>query len=88
VDLRDPLEPGLVREIRQALLRHGVVFFHDQELTREQMRAFVANFGTPIPEPFQAGDRPERSAKQTSDRPGARPRCGIPTPPSSPSRRA
>lgn len=59
VDLRDPLAPGTVRAIRQALLEHGVIFFHDQELTREQMRAFVSNFGTPIAEPFQAGDQPE-----------------------------
>lgn len=59
VDLRDPLEPGAVRAIRQTLLEHGVVFFHDQELTREQMHAFVTNFGTPIAEPFQAGDQPE-----------------------------
>jgi alpha-ketoglutarate-dependent taurine dioxygenase len=52
VDLRVPLAAETVRAIRQALLDHGVVFFHDQELTREEMRAFVRHFGTPIPEPF------------------------------------
>jgi len=57
VDLRVPLEGDTVRAIRQALLDHGVVFFHDQDLTREQMRAFVENFGTPIPEPFGGDDQ-------------------------------
>ena len=52
VDLREPLDAEEVRAIRQALLDHGVLFFHDQALTRDQMRAFVSNFGTPIPEPF------------------------------------
>ncbi|MDT3442214.1 TauD/TfdA family dioxygenase [Pseudofrankia sp. BMG5.37] len=56
VDLREPLAPDAVQAIRQALLDHGVVFFRGQDLTREQMRAFVVNFGTPIPEPL-GGDR-------------------------------
>lgn len=58
VDLREPLDPGMVAAIRQVLLDHGVIFFHDQDLTREQMRAFVTNFGTPIPEPFSGGKGP------------------------------
>lgn len=58
-DLRQPLERDVVQAIRQALLDHGVIFFRDQDLTRDQMRAFVASFGTPIPEPFSAGDRPD-----------------------------
>ena len=57
VDLRTSLDDETTRAIRQALLDHGVIFFHDQDLTREQMRAFVTNFGTPIPEPF--GGDPE-----------------------------
>src|SRR5262245_34369296 len=57
VDLSVPLDADVVHAIRQALLAHGVPFFHDQELTREEMRAFVANLGTPIPEPF--GGDPE-----------------------------
>jgi taurine dioxygenase len=56
VDLRSTLAPGTVHAIRDALLAHGVVFFRQQELTRDQMRAFVSNFGTPIPEPFSPGD--------------------------------
>jgi alpha-ketoglutarate-dependent taurine dioxygenase len=56
VDLREPLESETAQAIRQALLEHGVVFFRDQDVTREDMRAFVLNFGTPIPEPF-GGDK-------------------------------
>jgi hypothetical protein len=29
-----------------------VVFFHDQDLSNEQLHAFVGNFGIPAPEPF------------------------------------
>lgn len=52
VDLRQPLAPEAVSFIRQVLLDHGVIFFHNQLLDSEQMSAFVSNFGTPIPEPF------------------------------------
>lgn len=52
VDLRQALDAETVRFIRQVLLDHGVVFFHDQELDAAQMHAFVSNFGTPIAEPF------------------------------------
>src|SRR3972149_6724013 len=51
IDLRRPLPADTVRAIRQGLLDYGVVFFRDQPLTPEQMHAFVAKFGTPIPEP-------------------------------------
>jgi taurine dioxygenase len=52
VDLRQPLTPDSVAFIRQALLDHGVVFFHDQELNADQMEAFTANFGKVVPEPM------------------------------------
>ncbi len=54
VDLRQPLAPDLASFIRQAVLDHGVVFFHDQDLSNAQMQAFAANFGTVIPEPMQS----------------------------------
>jgi alpha-ketoglutarate-dependent taurine dioxygenase len=57
IDLRHPPSPDEVSFIRRALLDHGVVFFRDQEVTGEQMLAFVAKFGTPIPEPFGGSDR-------------------------------
>lgn len=44
VDLAQPLDDGRVREIRQAFLDHGVIFFRDQTLTPEQHIAFAARF--------------------------------------------
>src|SRR5688572_15348843 len=52
VDLREPLVQEAVQFIRQALLDHGVVFFHDQGLSDDEMERFVTNFGRPMPEPF------------------------------------
>jgi alpha-ketoglutarate-dependent taurine dioxygenase len=52
LDLRAPLDDDTVRAIRAAVLEHGVVFFRDQDLTREQTLAFMENFGTPCTDPF------------------------------------
>ncbi len=52
LDLRAPLDDHLVRAIRAAVLEHGVVFFRDQDLTREQTLAFMERFGTPCTDPF------------------------------------
>jgi alpha-ketoglutarate-dependent taurine dioxygenase len=51
-DLSKPLESDTVRQIRQAMLDRGVVFFRDQKITREQMAAVMANFGTLCDDPF------------------------------------
>src|SRR5213592_4198960 len=52
VDLRAPLDDNTVRAIRDAVLEHGVVFFRDQDLSREQMLVFMERFGTPCTDPF------------------------------------
>ena len=39
------IDATLVEEVRAALLQHRVVFFRDQELTREQHIEFAAQFG-------------------------------------------
>ena len=52
LDLRAPFDDNLVRAVRAAVLEHGVVFFHDQDLTREQMLVFMEHFGTPCTDPF------------------------------------
>ena len=44
VDLSSPLEPDTVAAIRQALLDHLVLFFHDQEMTPEQQFRFSEYF--------------------------------------------
>ena len=45
VDLREPLTAELRDGIYQALLDHGVIFFHDQNISREQHLAFGRAFG-------------------------------------------
>jgi alpha-ketoglutarate-dependent taurine dioxygenase len=45
VDMSAPLDGETVRLVRQALLDHGVIFFHNQDVTAEQLRAFAENFG-------------------------------------------
>jgi taurine dioxygenase len=52
VGLDGPLDGGTVQAIRQAVLEHGVVFFRDQDLTREQAAAFMKNFGPLCMDPF------------------------------------
>ena len=52
LDLRAALEPATVQAIRGAVLEHGVAFFRDQDLTREQMLVFMERFGTPCTDPF------------------------------------
>jgi alpha-ketoglutarate-dependent taurine dioxygenase len=52
VDITAPLDPETVRDIRQAVLDHGAVFFRGQAMSREQMMAFTRHFGTPCVDPF------------------------------------
>ena len=52
VDLANPLDQETVRRIRQALLDHGVIFFRKQDLTRDQVAVFMANFGPLGTDPF------------------------------------
>ncbi|HLY90550.1 MAG TPA: TauD/TfdA family dioxygenase [Acetobacteraceae bacterium] len=45
VDVARDLDDGVIREIRQALLDYGVIFFRDQNLERDQHKAFTRRFG-------------------------------------------
>ena len=45
VNLAEPASDGLIDDIRQALLKHQVIFFEDQDLTPTQQRDFAARFG-------------------------------------------
>ena len=45
VDLSGPLDERTFKEIRDALVDNGVVFFRDQHLTPEQQKAFGRLFG-------------------------------------------
>lgn len=55
VDLSQPLDQETVSEIRQALLDHHVVLFHDQDLTSEEYKRFGACFGTFHIHPYVPG---------------------------------
>jgi len=45
VDLSRDIDDALFGEIRQALLDHGVIFLHDQEIAPAQQLAFAKRFG-------------------------------------------
>jgi taurine dioxygenase len=45
VRIGDELDDGVIADIRQALLDHCVIFFHDQEFDAEQHKAFGRRFG-------------------------------------------
>jgi len=48
VDLRHPLSEQQRDEIHDALLRHLVLFFRDQDLSEQQQLAFASAFGPPV----------------------------------------
>lgn len=45
INLSDNLDEEVIGELKQALANHLVIFFRDQEMTREQHKAFAARFG-------------------------------------------
>ncbi|MDB5431642.1 MAG: taurine dioxygenase [Caulobacter sp.] len=45
VNLSEPASDGLIDDIRQALLKHQVIFFEGQDLTPAQQSAFARRFG-------------------------------------------
>ena len=62
VDLSRPLDAETFAEIRAAIRRWRVIFFRDQELTNDQLKAFGRNFGPLTPaHPIAEGleDHPE-----------------------------
>jgi len=87
VDLSQPLDAATLDQIHKALLKWRVLFFRDQELTNDQLKAFGRQFGPLTPaHPIQEGleDHPEiwerkideyrtRRASNDSSAPGGRP---------------
>lgn len=62
VDLRQPLDAETFAEIRQAIRKWRVIFFRDQDITNDQLKAFGRNFGPLTPaHPISEGllDHPE-----------------------------
>lgn len=53
IDLAAPQPDGVWTEIRQALNRHGVIFFRDQNITPQQEIDFARHFGTTCNSAYQ-----------------------------------
>jgi taurine dioxygenase len=75
VDLSRPPSDEVIGEIRQALLDHQVIFFHDQHLIPEQHLAFGRRFGElqihDFVEPAEEDQHtPQRSLLYPSHSPG------------------
>jgi taurine dioxygenase len=70
VDLASDLDEAAVAAIRQAFLVHHVLFFHDQELTPDQLMRFGRRFGELDTHPFVEGmdSRPRSSRSSPSPR--------------------
>ncbi|WP_128892371.1 TauD/TfdA family dioxygenase [Erythrobacter sp. HKB08] len=58
IDLGAKDTANCIPEIRAALLRHGVIFFRDQDLTQEQHIAFARHFGELEIHPATPADQP------------------------------
>jgi len=70
VDLSRPLEPETFAEIRAAIRKWRVIFFRDQQLTNDQLKAFGRNFGPLTPaHPIAEGlaDHPEIWERQVDE---------------------
>lgn len=52
IDLSQDLDPDTVAGIRAAVLRHGAVFFRDQDITQADTVRFLRNFGRLCTDPF------------------------------------
>src|SRR5690606_8189713 len=70
VDLSRPLGPETFAEIRAAIRKWRVIFFRDQQLSNDQLKAFGRNFGPLTPaHPIAEGldDHPEIWERQVDE---------------------
>ncbi|MEE4302065.1 MAG: TauD/TfdA family dioxygenase [Pseudomonadales bacterium] len=72
VDLCGELDEATIRAIRRALLDHGVIFFRDQPLTREQHLAFARRFGDLEIHPATPADQPDPEVLRIAHGPDSR----------------
>ena len=66
VDLRGDLDDGTVRQIRQALVAHGVVFFRDQPIDAQRYVRFARAFG-PVTMPSSGIIPPVRGSAEIAE---------------------
>ena len=71
VDLRT-FDDDLIAEIRAALLQYKVVFFRDQDISREQHIAFARQFGALEIHPATPKDQPDPEVLRIAHGPGSR----------------
>lgn len=67
VDLRKPLDEQTVLRLREAWLDRGVLFFRNQDITPEQLDAFVGYFAKTIPEPTSPKASADKSTVHGGD---------------------
>ena len=63
IDLAAPIDDELRAELRRALLEWKVLFFHDQDITRPQQRAFAELWGSLEQHPFYRYVHPDTDAE-------------------------
>ncbi|MGH7779608.1 MAG: TauD/TfdA dioxygenase family protein [Candidatus Binataceae bacterium] len=66
------LDDNAFAEVRAAFLEHQVLFFRDQEITRDQQKAFASRFGTlqihPFEQPLKEEGHPEFVVFQSDEK--------------------
>ena len=70
VDISQDLDQGTIGDIRQALLDHCVIFFHDQELSAQRQKAFTRRFGEIFIHPNYRGMQEDPEILQITREPG------------------
>src|SRR5262245_38798777 len=70
VDLGGPVDGATIAEIREALLRHCVVFFRDQNLDAESQKALARRFGEIFIHPNYYGLQPDPEIVEIRREPG------------------
>jgi len=72
VDIAAELDDAIIRELRQALLDHCVIFFRDQDLDVERHKAFARRFGEIFIHPNFSGSGPDPEVVEVRREPGDR----------------
>ena len=72
IDLGSADTPARIPEIRAALLKYGVIFFRDQDLTQEQHIAFARHFGDLEVHPATPKDQPNPEVLRIAHGPKSR----------------
>jgi len=72
INLAADLPDEAIAHIRKALLRHKVIFFRDQDITRDQHVAFARRFGELEVHPMTPADQPHPEVLLLNSGPGHR----------------